>query len=166
MVLVADECRIERESGLTSIWYPKGEYPEIRVDQVKEAISFYGALNIETGQCHVLDTPRQKSKYTVKFLEKLEGYYPGKRVLLIWDGAPWHRGEVKTYLKKGNKKWQLEIIYFPPYAPDLNPQEHVWKEGRAKTTHNSEEEFEDKALNFYKYLVQNTFKTNFLKKYA
>lgn len=166
MVLVADECRVERESGLASIWYPKGEYPTIRLDQVKEAISFYGALNVKTGECTVLDTPRQNSKHTVRFLRKLEGGHQGKKALLIWDGAPSHRGEVKNYLKENDKKWQLEIMYFPAYAPDLNPQEHVWKEGKIKTTHNSEKKFEDKTLNFYKYLVQNKFKTDFLEKYA
>lgn len=59
MVLVEDECRIERESGLKSIWYQRGDYPTIRVDQERQAQSFYGALD-------------------VKFLRQLEDCYQGR----------------------------------------------------------------------------------------
>lgn len=165
MVLVADECRVQRESGLTSIWYPKGEYPEIKVDQKKEAISFYGALNVKTGKEIIHDAPRQKSFYTVQFLRKIEAEYQGRDVLLIWDGAPSHRGEVRKYLREKDKKWKLQIIYFPPYSPDLNPQEHVWRQARQEITHNSEDDFDTKTLKFYYFLIKNHFKTNFLRKY-
>lgn len=167
MVLVADECRVQREADTKSIWYPKGEHPKIRVEQVKEAISFYGALNVKTGECHALDAPRQNSGYTVRFLRKLEGYYKGKKVLLIWDGAPWHRGKVKDYLKEEDKNWRLELMYFPAYSPDLNPQEQVWKRGKQQVTHNNtQDSLEEKGLKFYKFLVGNKFNTNFLEKYA
>jgi len=165
VVLVSDECRIQKESGIQSIWYPCGKYPEVKVEQVKQALSFYGALDVKTGRETVLDAPRQTSFYTVRFLRKLEAKYRGRNVLLIWDGAPSHRGEVKKYLKEKNKKWKLRIEYFPSYSPDLNPQEQVWKRGKQAITHNSEDDFDTKTLNFYKYLVKTQFNTNFLKKY-
>ena len=166
MVLVEDESKVQKESGIQSIWYRRGKYPDIKVTGEKIARSFYGALNVKTGKCHIMDVSRQTSRNTVKFLRRLESFYEGKRVLLLWDGAPWHRGEVAEYLKKKTeKKWRLEIMYFPPYSPDLNPQEHVWKEAKEKTTKNSEEEFENKTLKFYKYIVKTKFKTNFLSKY-
>jgi len=117
VVLVADEVMVKRESGLSSIWYPKGEYPDIKVDHVKESLSFYAALNVKSGKCHVLDAQRQTSFYTVWFLRNLERTYKGKKVLLVWDGAPWHRGKVKDYLKEKDKDWSLKLMYFPPYAP-------------------------------------------------
>ena len=164
--MVEDESRVQKESGIKSIWYKRGEYPDIKVTGDRKARSFYGALNVKTGKCHLMDSTRQTSINTVTFLRRIENFYKGKRVLLLWDGAPWHRGEVRKYLKKKTeKKWKLEIKYFPAYSPDLNPQEHVWKEAKEKTTKNSEEEFEDKALKFYKYIVKTKFKTNFLKKY-
>ncbi|MBI4999727.1 IS630 family transposase [Candidatus Gottesmanbacteria bacterium] len=162
--MVADECRIQRESGVTSIWFKKGKYPNIKVDQKREAVSFYGALNIKTGEETVLDASRQTSRNTVSFLRKLERIYQRKDVLLIWDGAPWHRGEVKKYLKEKNKKWKLQLMYFPPYSPDYNPQEQVWKRSKQEIIHNSEEEFEVKILNFYKFLVRTKFNTNFINK--
>lgn len=174
MVLVEDECRIVRESSLKSIWYEKGQFPTIRVDQKKEGRSFYGALNVKSGKCHLWDTDRQNSKATVCFLRQLEDKYQGLDVLLIWDGAPSHRGEVKHYLKSlhqqrrtyHHKRWKLQIIYFPPYWPKLNPQEGIWKQGKQSTTHNSEDSYDDKLYKFRQFIIQTTFVTNFLKKYT
>ncbi len=167
MVLVGDECRVEKESGIKSIWYPKGEYPAIEVEQEKEAVSFYGALNVKTGKQSVRRiTGRQNSANTVLFLEQLEDEYQGMDVLLIWDGAPSHRGEVKVYLRRRNKKWRIEIIYFPAYSPDLNPEEKVWKRGKANITHNNEDGFATKVNKFEQYLLQTKFNTNFLRKYS
>lgn len=174
MVLVEDECRITRESSLKSIWYEKGEHPTIRVDQVKEGRSFYGALDVKSGKCHLWDTDIQNSKNTVNFLRQLEHHYQGSDVLLIWDGSPSHRGEVKKYLKQlhqqrrtyHNRRWNLQIIYFPPYWPKLNPQEGIWKLGKQAAVHNSEDSYEDKLYKFRQFVTQTKFKTNFLTKYA
>lgn len=167
MVLVEDECRVARESDSAAVWYEKGKYPQIRVDTKREGKSFYGALNVKTGQCHLMDIKgNQVSARTVEYLEHLENIYHGKRVLLIWDGAPWHRGKVKEYLQRKNRKCWLEIMYFPPYSPDFNPQEHVWKAGKKYACHNSEKPFAEKVKEFARYIQRKTFVTNFLEKYA
>jgi hypothetical protein len=127
VVLVEDECLIKKESDLMRIWYPKGNYPEIRVAQEKEQQSFYGVTDLKSGKCHLRLFERQTSHNTVSVLQSLEKIYKDKKVLLLWDGAPWHRGEVKQYLKQKPGNWQLRIEYFPPYWPKLNPQERIWK---------------------------------------
>ena len=167
MVLVEDECRVARESDTAAIWYEKGKSLEIRVDRKREGRSFYGALNVRTGQCHLKEiVGKQVSERTVEFLESLEQTYAGKRVLLLWDGAPWHRGKVREYLRRTLKKCWIEILYFPPYSPDLNPQEQVWKAAKGYACHNSEAFFSDKLDKFSKYIIGKIFPTNFLEKYA
>jgi hypothetical protein len=54
--------------------------------------------------------------------------------LLLWDRAPWHRGQAIQQILTAHP--QLEIVYLPPGAPDLNPQEHVWKAARGAVSHN------------------------------
>lgn len=166
MVLVEDECRVQRESSLQSIWYQKGAQPVIKVDQKKEGRSFYGALDVTTGKCHIWDTHKQVSAHTVEFLKQLAHYYEGKHILLIWDGAPWHRGAVKKYLKNKYKKAKFTLMYFPPYSPDFNPQEHIWKLAKQKTIHNSEASYEDKQYQFRQFIAHTKFTTNFLSKFA
>lgn len=158
--------RLEEESGIRPIWYERGKYPVIRVSRKKKAVNFYGALNVKTGKCHLRDFPRQTSAYSVAFLEGLRRTYMEKekkrKILLIWDGAPWHRGAVKEYLK--GQSW-LELLPFPPYCPDLNPQEHVWKDGRRHIAHNSELALEEKALRFFQHIVSKKFSYAFMQKY-
>jgi transposase len=48
------------------------------------------------------------------------------RLLVIWDGSPMHKGEVRTCLADGGAK-QIHVEQLPPYAPDLNPGEGVWQ---------------------------------------
>lgn len=49
------------------------------------------------------------------------------RLLVIWDGSPIHRrAEVNTFLADQAGKIHLEAL--PPYAPDLNPVEWLWKQ--------------------------------------
>jgi transposase len=71
----------------------------------------------------------QKAAYTgddiVRFLKSLR-HKSGKRLLVIWDGAPIHTGQaVKTYLKAGAARY-YHLERLPGYAPELNPDEGVW----------------------------------------
>jgi transposase len=61
----------------------------------------------------------------VGFLRVLLRKLPGK-IVVIWDGAPIHRGhEVKDLLKRGAAR-RLHLEQLPGYAPDLNPDEGIW----------------------------------------
>ena len=65
------------------------------------------------------------SAAVVGFLRVLLRKIPGK-ILVIWDGAPIHRGhEIKAFLKAGAAK-RLHLEQLPSYAPDLNPDEGIW----------------------------------------
>ena len=72
----------------------------------------------------------QERPYTspdiVRFLKHLLRHIPGK-LLVIWDGAPIHRGQpVKDFLAQGGAR-RIRLEPFPGYAPDLNPDEPWWK---------------------------------------
>lgn len=145
VILCADEMLLSTATTLQKIWLPQGQSPKIKVSNTRKNLSLYGFLNLKTGQEHAFITEKQTMKITRRVLQKLRLTYPrkenqgnhlkGKRLLILWDNPGWHRGSlVKDYLKKDGK---MEVIYFPPYAPEENPQEHVWKEGRAKVTHNT-----------------------------
>jgi transposase len=48
-----------------------------------------------------------------------------EKLLVIWDGSPMHKGQVRTFLADGGAR-QMHVEQLPPYAPDLNPFEGVW----------------------------------------
>jgi transposase len=60
----------------------------------------------------------------VRFLRLLLRKIRGK-LLVIWDGAPIHRGQpIKDFLHHGAAK-RLHLEPLPGYAPDLNPDEGI-----------------------------------------
>lgn len=66
-----------------------------------------------------------KSPDVVRFLKHLLRHIPGK-LLVVWDGAPIHRGQpVKDFLAQGGAE-RIRLEPFPAYAPDLNPDEGIW----------------------------------------
>jgi transposase len=68
-----------------------------------------------------------KSPDIVRFLKHLLRHIPGK-LLVIWDGAPIHRGQpVKDFLTQGGTR-RIQLEQLPGYAPDLNPLDQgVWQ---------------------------------------
>jgi hypothetical protein len=82
--------------------------------------------------------------------------YAYKNILLFWDGAGWHRGSVvQDFIKEDGK---INVVYFPPYSPEENPQEHVWKAGRSAVTHNKFiPDIEKAAQDFIHYLNSASF---------
>ncbi|SDP74571.1 transposase, partial [Desulforhopalus singaporensis] len=60
----------------------------------------------------------------IKFLKRLIAN-TDRPVFLILDNCSVHRSnEVRQYVESTNGK--LRIFFLPPYAPELNPDEHVW----------------------------------------
>jgi transposase len=95
-------------------------------------------------------------------LEQLLAAYPEVPILLLWDRAPWHRGEKIREVLAANPR--MEVWQFPVAAPDLNPQEHVWKAAREAVSHNHREaQLTILGERFEAHLTSTTFNTTFLK---
>lgn len=154
-----------KETTTKSVWYHKGERPIVHTKYQKGSKSFYGALNVKTGKEHIHICDWQDSKQSIKFLGRLKKIYSNRRIFLIWDNARWHKSEeIKAYLGKVNT---ITLMNFPPYSPELNPQENVWKQARNKVSHNRfEKDFNVLIDEFADFLENTTFHTNFLKKYG
>ena len=58
------------------------------------------------------------------FLEELSEQYPNDIILLCCDGAAWHKA--RSLHVPGN----IELFFNPPYTPEMNPIEQIWKELR------------------------------------
>ncbi len=56
--------------------------------------------------------------------------YPGDYIVLVCDGAAWHKSGALNFFPN------IELLFIPPYTPEMNPIEQIWKELRAKGFHN------------------------------
>lgn len=151
---------LNQETKTKNVWYFRNKEPIIEAKRKGESQNFYGALNMKTGKCSAMAVDKQNSKITINFLKKLLKTYSNKKIFLIWDGASWHKSkEIRKFLSKINKgKVKLELFLFPPYTPEFNPQEHVWKALRQAITHNRlEKDFSVLIKDCLKFLKKTDF---------
>ena len=161
-ILCEDEMKLSTQTTFQKIWLPAGEYPEVQISNKKESRSIYGFLNIKTGRQHAFKTIWQNMYITRDQLVKIREMYPTQKILLLWDGPGHHRGKEVTQYTEADGK--MEVVYFPPYSPQENPQEHVWKEGRKQVSHNKFIENIDSATDeFVSFLNNRRFPYKLLK---
>ncbi|MBP1777093.1 MAG: transposase family protein [candidate division NC10 bacterium] len=86
----------------------------------------YGAVSPLEGEldwrlCREMNTVRMG-----EFLIQVSQAHPQEFIVMVVDGAISHKA--KTLVIPDN----IRLLPLPPYAPELNPQEHVWDELREK----------------------------------
>ena len=154
-----DETRIVWESTSRRAWLKTKEKTILKVSRDTQYQSFFGALNFRTKKCHLFQLSWQDQEQIITALTKLVEYYPDKKICLIWDNAKWHKGKLlRKKLKKGQSLERLHLINLPPYAPDTNPQEHVWKYAKDKTANHQHEGFATTLNHFKLAVIHRTFK--------
>lgn len=132
LVFAADEARINYDEEMRRCWLRKGEKTVIKIKRDKsQKQNYFGALNLTTHQHELIRQNWHDTENTIESLRELTRRYPNKKLCIIWDNARWHRSkELRSLLGVGNEFEHIHLIWLPPYAPDENPQEHVWKYGK------------------------------------
>lgn len=74
---------------------------------------------------------------TIAFLKYLQSCFEeSTQLIVIWDGATYHRsGKVKEFLAQVNgelslTEWRITCIRLAPNAPEQNPVEDIWLQGK------------------------------------
>ena len=165
MILAEDEASLYLQTTTMAVWAPKGQTPAVRSDPGRAKTNFYGTLNLHTGEDIVTQASEMNAETTASHLQQILEIFPDVSILLLWDRAPWHRGPAVRDVLEANPR--LEILWFPVAAPELNPQEHVWKATRRAVSHNhSISRLPDLADRFERHLATSTFDSAFLDHYG
>lgn len=119
---------------LIRMWYPRGSQPEPAMwTGTRQKTHIFGALNAKNGRFHSMQAAWINSESFIKFLKRIGKTYRGKNIIIILDNAKWHKSK-KVWKHLLGHKTYLEFL--PPYCPNLNPTEKVWKWFRRDVTHN------------------------------
>ncbi len=125
-----DEARVGRISDVRRCWAPKPMRPICQAMLTHEYTYAYAAVDVVTGQMDSLILPQVNTSCMQLFLDEVAERHPQHSIMMIMDGAGWHSS--RTLKVPGN----MRLLSLPPYAPELNPVEHVWDELREKHFHN------------------------------
>ncbi len=125
-ILFVDQSGFYLLPCVVRTYAPVGQTPILHEHLSRDHLSVISAITLE-GKLLMMEQERSfKSQDVVRFLRHLLGQIPGK-LLVIWDGSPIHGGRaVKDFLASGASR-RLRLEQLPGYAPDLNPEEGIWK---------------------------------------
>lgn len=158
-VLAGDETRLMWESESRRAWLRTNQKTILKVHRSHDYRSFLGGLDLKTGKCRLYSLAWQNQEEVFKVLNKLKAQYPNQNICLAWDNASWHRSKlIRKALKRGKSLANFHLINFPPYAPDVNPQEHVWKYAKDRIAHQPTISFKQKVNNFKLAVIHRRFR--------
>ena len=119
------------------MWVPPEEKdPTVAQAPTRKSIALFGAVNVRTGKLiTMLAEPFDAVSFECFLRLLLRSRRRSGRTVLILDNAAYHRSEDLDELleRYQGRVWR---DYLPPYSPQLNPIERVWKLLRTRCTHN------------------------------
>lgn len=144
VVLASDEVRVQLEAEIRRAWLVRNKKTKIKTERSNEYQNYIGFLDQKTSKCQVFEIKRGNQIETIRVLKQLVKQYQNKKVCIIWDNAKWHKGKLlRENLGAGKKLQNLHLINFPPYAPEHNPIEHVWKYTKDQISNNKHNTFQE-----------------------
>lgn len=119
------------------MWVPPEDVdPIVLHAPTRKSVGVFGAVCVANGRL----VTRQEEKFDamtfLSFLKQLLRHQrKGRKMIVITDNARWHHAKaIQPWLTKNRNAIQLDFL--PPYSPQLNSIERVWKLTRRLCTHN------------------------------
>lgn len=129
-LMFQDQARFGRINDVRRCWAPRPVRPLCRAMLTHEYTYAYGAVDVLSGELDSLILPNVNTDCMQIFLDEVGARHPQQRIIMVLDGAGWHAGAALTPPRN------IRLLSLPPYAPELNPVEHLWDELREKFFHN------------------------------
>lgn len=134
-----DEVHFQQHGSRCRMWVP----PEV-IDPIckhaptRKSISYFGAVRLRDGKlCHSKPSGRFDAQTCWDFLRHLRrvSARAGRRVVVIADNAKYHHATLHAEWRQLQEPG-FRLHFLPPYSPQLNPIERVWKLLRRLHLHN------------------------------
>jgi len=119
------------------MWVPPEQTdPVVLHAPTRKSVALFGAVNLRGGQMIAHFNPVFEAQSFLAFLKALlRRRVRGKKMMLITDNAAYHHAAGLNGWLEANCN-VVELVFLPPYSPELNPIERVWKLLRRLCTHN------------------------------
>ena len=121
-----DEASFGRINTPRYCWCEKGIRPRVPCLRIREYMHVYGAVDPMSGESCFFIFPKENMECMEYFLEHLSNQYSEDKIILVCDGAPWHTAKELCVPEN------IDLIFIPPYTPEMNPIEQIWREVRTQ----------------------------------
>jgi transposase len=125
-ILFQDESTIRDYVAVGYSWFCKGKQRKIPTYGAHQSVKLLGVLDYEKGNILCMEEERFDAKVFLSFLQQVLIKYPEGKIVMILDNARIHHAKlIQPFLEKYASR--LELLFLPPYSPNLNPIEGLWK---------------------------------------
>jgi len=133
LIMFMDAVHPEYQSQSVCGWIPKGETKTLATTNTQYRLHLNGAVDLTSMQIITREYETINAQSIISFCKDLEKTYPDKSIHLICDNGRSNKNkELTKYLETA----RVVIHYLPPYSPNLNPIERLWKVMREHVTYN------------------------------
>ncbi len=150
-----DEAAFRQDPTLYRTWARVGHQPQIFTYGKRNTQHIFGAIAVYTLHFLYKFAEVCNAVTHLKFLEYMvKKFYPNK-IFLVIDNARYHKDEQVRLWCKDNKRY-IECWFLPPYSPEFNPMESIWKYTRKQGTHNrffsNTDELRNSIISVFRYI--------------
>ena len=130
-----DEAHVHQDADMGYGWSPRGQrlYVASSSPGLHAKVSFYGIYLYSESRVHIWPYPRANGEHTIDVLERLHAEFPERPMVVIWDGASYHRSGCVLAVAA---RLGIQLVRLPAYSPDFMPVEALWHWLRENVTYN------------------------------
>ena len=153
-----DSVHPTQATKITYGWIKTGTEKAIHTTASRTRINIVGA--IELGRLSAAISAQYEAvngEAIIDFMRRIRSEYsPAKTVHLILDGAGYHKAKI---VSEQAEQLQIKLHFLPPYSPNLNPIERLWKVMNEQVRNNrffkNPAEFRQSIEHFFKHILPN-----------
>lgn len=106
-------------------WFIRGQQRKIPTYGKNAGVKLMGILDYETGKVYCEEHDKYDAQILNNFLENVLKQYATGKIVIILDNAKIHHAKlIQPFLNK--VKDRLELMFLPPYSPEMNLIEGLW----------------------------------------
>ena len=121
-----DESGVRSDYHAGTTWAARGKTPVVRTTGARYRLNMLSAVNRRGKMRFMIEAKGLNADVMCRFLDRLMAGQK-RRIFLILDGHPIHKS-ARLARKVTAFDGRLRLFLLPPYSPELNPDEGVWRE--------------------------------------
>jgi transposase len=132
VVCFMDAVHPQHNTRSDYVWAKQGQDKEVRTNSGRNRVNINGAMNAHRPEEVVMvEAERINAESTRELFEKLLHKYQDKaKIYILADNARYYYNETLRKWLEENPK--IQMLHLPPYSPNLNLIERLWKFLRKK----------------------------------
>ena len=132
-IYFADAVHPQHQSEALCGWIKRGEKKTLQTTGKQLRLHFVGAINLTKMKCVTQEYKTVDTEAMIDFFKKLEASSQASRIYVILDNARANKNKKLDEFLKGSR---IKPCYLPPYSPNLNAIERLWKVLREQIVYN------------------------------